>query len=82
MRWVVPEAEHMSEGTLGCQGCGGALSMRLVLKEVGRDVEIQDIVHYAMPLWPLGEMVHSISVGKKVEAIFDFRSKALERILF
>ena len=37
MRWVVPEAEHMSEGTLGCQGCGGALSMRLVLKEVGRD---------------------------------------------
>ena len=37
MRWVVPEAEHMAEGTLGCQGCGGALSMRLVLKEVGRD---------------------------------------------
>ena len=37
MRWVVPEAEHMAEGTLGCQGCGGALSMRLVLKELGQD---------------------------------------------
>lgn len=37
MRWVVPEAEHMGLGTLGCQGCGGALSMRLVLKEIGTD---------------------------------------------
>jgi pyruvate/2-oxoacid:ferredoxin oxidoreductase beta subunit len=35
MRWAVPEAENMDPGTLGCQGCGGALSMRLVLKEVG-----------------------------------------------
>lgn len=37
MRWVVPEAEYMDGGTLGCQGCGGALSMRQVLKEVGDD---------------------------------------------
>ena len=37
MRWLTPEAEHMGLGTLGCQGCGGALSMRLVLKEVGSD---------------------------------------------
>jgi len=53
-----------------------------LFKEVGRDVEIQDIVHYAMPLGPIGEMVHAISVRKKVEAIFNFRQKALERILF
>ena len=37
MSWLTPEAEHMALGTLGCQGCGGALSMRLVLKEVGSD---------------------------------------------
>ncbi len=37
MRWAVPEAEFMDPGTLGCQGCGGALSMRMVLKEVGDD---------------------------------------------
>ena len=37
MRWAVPEAEFVDPGTLGCQGCGGALSMRLVLKEVGDD---------------------------------------------
>jgi ligand-binding SRPBCC domain-containing protein len=53
-----------------------------VFKEVGRNVEIQDIVHYAMPLGAIGEIVHAISVRKKVESIFDFRSKTLERILF
>ena len=37
MRWAIPEAEFMDPGTLGCQGCGGSLSMRLVLKEVGDD---------------------------------------------
>ena len=53
-----------------------------LFKEVVRDVEIQDIVHYAMPLGPIGEMVHAISVRKRVEAIFDFRKTALEQILF
>jgi len=51
-------------------------------KEVGRDVEMQDIVNYVMPLGPIGEMVHEISVSKKIKDIFDFRKKALERILF
>ncbi len=35
MRWAVSATERMDPGTLGCQGCGGALSMRHVLKEVG-----------------------------------------------
>jgi ligand-binding SRPBCC domain-containing protein len=48
---------------------------------VGRNVEIQDIVHYAMPLGPIGKMVYSVSVHKKVDSIFDFRQKALERML-
>ena len=25
MRWLAPEAEFLEPGTLGCQGCGGAL---------------------------------------------------------
>lgn len=37
MRWSLPEAEFMDPGTLGCQGCGGALSMRQVLHHVGDD---------------------------------------------
>jgi pyruvate/2-oxoacid:ferredoxin oxidoreductase beta subunit len=40
MRYAVPEAEFMDPGTLGCQGCAGALSMRLVLKEVGDDAVV------------------------------------------
>jgi pyruvate/2-oxoacid:ferredoxin oxidoreductase beta subunit len=40
MRWAVPEAEFMDPGTLGCQGCAGALSMRHVLKEVGDDAVV------------------------------------------
>lgn len=53
-----------------------------LFKEVGRNVEMQDLVNYAMPLGPIGEMVHAVSVRKKVEAIFDFRQKALGQILF
>jgi pyruvate ferredoxin oxidoreductase beta subunit/2-oxoisovalerate ferredoxin oxidoreductase beta subunit len=40
MRYAVPEAEFVDPGTLGCQGCGGTLSMRLVLKEVGDDAVV------------------------------------------
>ncbi len=40
MRWAIPEAELMETGTLGCQGCGAALSMRMVLKEVGSDAVV------------------------------------------
>ena len=37
MRWAIPMDEHLDPGTLGCQGCGGALSMRLALKAIGDD---------------------------------------------
>lgn len=37
MRSPIPMAEFVDPGTLGCQGCGATLSMRLVLKEIGDD---------------------------------------------
>ena len=37
MRWDLPVEERMHPGTLGCQACGGALSMRLALKALGDD---------------------------------------------
>lgn len=37
MKWDVPATERIHPGTLGCQGCGGALSMRMVLKALGDD---------------------------------------------
>ena len=37
MKWDVPFDERIDPGNLGCQGCGGALSMRIVLKALGDD---------------------------------------------
>ncbi len=37
MKWSIPITEGMHPGNLGCQACGGALSMRLALKGFGPD---------------------------------------------
>ncbi len=34
---TLPREEYMSSGHLACQGCGGALAMRLALKALGKD---------------------------------------------
>lgn len=39
-----------------------------------------DIVHYALPLGPLGWLANSILVRSKLEHIFDFRFKKLEEL--
>jgi pyruvate/2-oxoacid:ferredoxin oxidoreductase beta subunit len=38
MKWAIPIAEGVRPGTMGCQGCGGTLAMRLALKALGPDV--------------------------------------------
>jgi pyruvate/2-oxoacid:ferredoxin oxidoreductase beta subunit len=37
MKWDIPIGEEIHPGNLGCQGCGGALAMRLALKALGPD---------------------------------------------
>ena len=37
MKWDIPIGEETDPGNLGCQGCGGALAMRLALKALGPD---------------------------------------------
>ena len=37
MKFGMPLEEKIHPGNLGCQGCGGALSMRMVLKALGDD---------------------------------------------
>ena len=37
MKWNIPLDEEIHPGNLGCQGCGGALAMRLALKALGPD---------------------------------------------
>ena len=42
-------------------------------------VEIGDIVHYALPLGPLGDVLNRLLVADRVRAIFEYRREVLER---
>ena len=42
-------------------------------------VLMKDIVYYALPLWPFGEMGHDIFVRPKLERIFGFRKEILAK---
>lgn len=44
---------------------------------VAGGVEVRDVVHYALPLGPLGDLVHTIAVGARVRSIFAYRRRAL-----
>jgi len=47
-------------------------------KEIEGGVEATDLVHYALPLDPLGRIANSLIVTKQLNEIFDFRSDYLE----
>jgi len=42
-------------------------------REVEGGVEMEDIVHYVMPLGWLGRLAHAVFVRDRLRAIFDFR---------
>lgn len=42
-------------------------------------VLMKDLVYYAMPFWPFGELGHGIFVGPKLKKIFGFRREVLEK---
>lgn len=44
---------------------------------VAGGVEMRDVVHYALPLGPLGDLVHTIAVRSRVRSIFAYRRRAL-----
>jgi len=46
--------------------------------EVEGGVEMEDIVHYAMPWGWLGHLVHALFIRARLQAIFDFRREYLE----
>ena len=47
------------------------------LKEIDGGVEMEDIVHYKLPMGILGKMIHPILVKPKLEQIFEYRQKML-----
>lgn len=49
-------------------------------KLVAGGVEMTDIVHYKLPLGPLGQFAHWLFVKKQVEEIFNYRKVAVEKL--
>ncbi len=47
-------------------------------KAVDGGVEMTDLVHYNLPLGPLGDLAHWLFVRKQIQEIFDYRWKKLE----
>ena len=51
--------------------------MRLTATPTGTQVE--DIVFYTMPWWLFGELLHTLIIGKRLQAIFDTRQAYLQQ---
>lgn len=51
-------------------------------KEVSDGVEMQDIVHYALPMGVLGTMVNALYVRKQLDQIFDYRYKKITELFY
>jgi len=49
-------------------------------KEINGDIEMEDIITYALPLDPLSRPINSLFVGKKVKEIFEFRKEVLKKL--
>jgi len=50
-----------------------------IFKERGGAVELSDIVSYALPLGPIGRMIHALDTKKRLNRIFEFRRGYVER---
>ncbi|RZK53701.1 MAG: hypothetical protein EOO87_12275 [Pedobacter sp.] len=49
-------------------------------KAIEGGVEMTDILTYGLPLGFLGNIAHSIMVGKKIKAIFEFREQKVKEL--
>lgn len=49
-------------------------------KEIDGGVEMEDIVHYKLPLGILGRITHPFIVKNKLKTIFDYREKKLKEL--
>jgi ligand-binding SRPBCC domain-containing protein len=49
-------------------------------REVAGGVEMTDIVHYKIPYWFIGDIVHALFVKEKLQGIFNYRYKRVEEL--
>lgn len=49
-----------------------------LFSQIEGGVRLEDIVHYVLPFGPIGLLAHALVVRKRLNAIFEFRRRALE----
>lgn len=49
-------------------------------RKIDGGIEMTDLLHYQLNFGPIGQLVNSFMVRKRVEAIFDYRHQKLESI--
>lgn len=49
-------------------------------KAIPGGVEMTDLVHYKIPLGPLGDLAHVLFVKRQLQHIFDYRFQILEKM--
>jgi len=79
MSWVT-EITHVADGYFVDEQRFGPYAFwhhKHFLKEIDGGVEMEDLLHYAMPFGPIGELIHSLMVRRKLEEIFAFREQKL-----
>jgi ligand-binding SRPBCC domain-containing protein len=50
------------------------------MREIEGGVEMEDLVHYKLPMGILGRMAHPFLVKPKLEEVFDYREKKLREL--
>lgn len=49
-------------------------------EKIDRGILMKDILHYKVPYGPIGSLADALFVDSKIDAIFNYRMKAVERI--
>lgn len=48
--------------------------------EAGERTQVEDLVHYSLPLGPIGRLANPLLVSRKLDFIFDYRSARIRKI--
>lgn len=82
VRWVT-EITHLEPGRLFVDeqrsGPYRFWHHQHLFKEIEGGTVIEDIIHYAMPVGILGEVVHRFLVRQRLDEIFQFRAQILSQ---
>lgn len=49
-------------------------------KEIEQGTEMKDILHYAIPYGPIGQLANAMIVAKRIDDIFGYRFEAVKRL--